>query len=168
VLLAQAQCLGALVVDLFHAHAQKAAAVTYMDHGAHSRRGGRGGRRGGAAGMRWALAGGLLLDLAGIGPLGGHALALLCAAYAAGALGASFENDARVPWLAVLAGAAGGAVYGIVLLGLADSLGLAQVSVRAAAPLLLSGVVTTAVLVPITAVAMTHFSGRRAVEMPTW
>jgi len=124
--------------------------------------------RGGAAGMRWALAGGLLLDLAGIGPLGGHALALLCAAYAAGALAASFENDARVPWLAVLAGAAGGAVYGIVLLGLADSLGLAQVSVRAAAPLLLSGVVTTAVLVPITAVVMTRFSGRRAVEMPGW
>jgi rod shape-determining protein MreD len=124
--------------------------------------------RGGGAGMRWALAGGLLLDLAGIGPLGAHALALLCAAYAAGALAASFENDARVPWLAVLAGAAGGAVYGVVLLGLADSLGLAQVSVRAAAPLVASGVVATALLVPITALVMTRFAGRRLVEMPAW
>jgi rod shape-determining protein MreD len=124
--------------------------------------------RGGGAGMRWALAGGLLLDLAGIGPLGGHALALLCAAYAAGALAASFETDARLPWLAILAGAAGGAVYGIVLLGLADSLGLAQVSVRAAAPLVAGGLVTTALLVPVTVLVMTRFAGRRPVEMPSW
>jgi cell shape-determining protein MreD len=116
--------------------------------------------------MRWALAGGLLLDLAGIGPLGAHALALLCAAYAAGVLAASFENDARLPWLAVLAGVAGGAVYGVVLLGLADSLGLAQVSARAAAPLVASGAITTALLVPVAAMVMARVTGTR--QVPAW
>jgi rod shape-determining protein MreD len=124
--------------------------------------------RGGGAGMRWALAGGLLLDLAGIGPLGAHALALLAAAYAGGVLAASFENDARLPWLALVAGGAGGAVYGVVLLGLADSLGLAQVSLAAAAPLLLGGVLTTALLVPAAAAAMARLAGRHEVAMPTW
>jgi rod shape-determining protein MreD len=123
--------------------------------------------RGGGAGMRWALAGGLLLDLAGIGPLGAHALALLAAAYAAGVLAASFENDARTG-LALLAGGAGGAVYGVVLLGLADSLGLAQVSVVAAAPLVLGGTVTTALLVPAAAAAMARLAGRREVAIPSW
>ena len=125
-------------------------------------------QRGGGAGMRWALAGGLLLDLAGIGPLGAHALALLCAAYVAGVLAASFENDARLPWLGLLAGAAGGAVYGVVLLGLADSLGLAQVSVRAAAPLVLGGVLTTAILVPVAVLLRSRLAGRRSVELPEW
>ena len=124
--------------------------------------------RGGGAGMRWALAGGLLLDLAGIGPLGAHALALLCAAYVAGALAASFENDAPLPWLAVTAGAAGGAVYGVVLLGLADSLGLAQVSVRAAAPLLAGGVLTTALLVPIAVLVLARVAGRRGDQVNAW
>jgi rod shape-determining protein MreD len=124
--------------------------------------------RGGGPGMRWALAGGLLLDLAGIGPLGAHALALLAAAYGAGVLAASFENDARLPWLSVAAGAAGGAVYGLVLLGLADTLGLAQVSALAAAPLLLGGAVSTAVLVPIAAGTMARLAGRRQVVMPQW
>jgi len=129
---------------------------------------GRAWLRGGGAGMRWALAGGLLLDLAGIGPLGAHALALVCAAYAAGALAASFQNDARVPWLAALGGAAGAAVYGVVLLGLADSLGLAQVSLRAAVPLVAGGVITTALLVPITALVMARWAGQRPVVVHAW
>lgn len=124
--------------------------------------------RGGHAGMRWAVGGGLLLDLAGTGPLGAHALALLAAAYAAGVLAASFENDARVPWLALVAGGAGGAVYGVVLLALADTLGLAQVSFRAAAPLVLGGTVTAALLVPPVAAVMARLAGRRGVAMPAW
>ncbi len=35
---------------------------------------------GGSAGLLWALAGGLWLDLMGIGPLGGHGVALLVGA----------------------------------------------------------------------------------------
>ncbi|MEP7104634.1 MAG: hypothetical protein ABI838_02170, partial [Chloroflexota bacterium] len=66
------------------------------------------------------------------------------------------------------AGAAGGAVYGCVLLGLADSLGLAQVSPPAAAQLLLGGAVSTALLVPIAVVAMLRLAGRRQVVMPQW
>jgi rod shape-determining protein MreD len=123
--------------------------------------------RGGGAGLRWALAGGLLLDLAGIGPLGAHALALLAAAYASGALAASFENDAR-PVFAILAGAAGGTVYGGVMLGLADSLGLAQVSLRAAAPLVGASALTTGLLVPVVVAVMTRVAGSRPLRVPTW
>ena len=124
--------------------------------------------RGGGAGMRWALAGGLLLDLAGIGPLGEHALALLAAAYGAGVLAASFENDAPLPWLSLAAGAAGGAVYGVVLFALRDSLGLVQVPPVAAAPMVLGGAVSTALLVPIALLAMLRLTGRRQVVMPQW
>jgi rod shape-determining protein MreD len=124
--------------------------------------------RGGGAGMRWALAGGLLLDLTAIGPLGAHALALLGAAYAAGWLAASFENDARAPWLSGLAGAAGGAVYGVVLLGLADSLGLAQVSLRAAGPLVAVSALTTGLLVPPAAALMARVAGSRPLKVPSW
>jgi rod shape-determining protein MreD len=123
--------------------------------------------RGGSAGLGWALMGGLLLDLAGIGPLGAHALAVLSAAYVAGALAASFENDAR-PAFAILAGAAGGAVYGAVLLAMADSLGLAQVSLRAALPLVLEGALSTAVLVPLGAAVMTRWGGAQPLQRPSW
>jgi len=120
--------------------------------------------RGGGAGLRWALAGGLLLDLMGIGPLGGHALALLAAAYAVALLAASFEQNL----FAALAGAAGGALYGMVLLALSDSLGLAQVSARAALPLVLQAAAATAVLVPVCVALITLLGGRRPVEVPSW
>jgi len=123
--------------------------------------------RGGAAGLGWALIGGLLLDLAGIGPLGAHALAAVSAAYVASALSAAFENDAR-PAFAILARVAGGTVYGVVLLALADSLGLAQVSPRAALPLVLGGALTTACLIPVCAAAMTRRGGARPLRIPSW
>jgi rod shape-determining protein MreD len=105
--------------------------------------------RGGRAGMTWALAGGLLLDLAGgVGPLGVHALAMLAAAYAAGLLAAAFENSSVAT--SSLAGAVGATVYGAVVLGAADTLGLASVTIGAALPLVLGGAATSA---PATALA---------------
>jgi len=72
--------------------------------------------RGAAAGIRWAIVGGLLLDLVAPGPLGVHALALVVAAYLSGFLQRSFAPD-RV----LLPGAAGAlatVAYNLVLLGL--------------------------------------------------
>lgn len=108
--------------------------------------------RGGRAGMIWALAGGLLLDLAGTGPLGVHALAMLAAAYAAGVLGATFEN--RSPGLASLAGAAGSAVYAAVVLGAADSLGLADVAMAPGIRLVLAGSLVGGILTLLVALPM--------------
>jgi len=120
--------------------------------------------RGGRAGLGWALAGGLLLDLTATGPLGAHALALLTAAYVAGALAASFEH----PGFAAVAGAAGAAVYGTTLLALADFLGLAQVSASAALPLLAGGALTASALAPICMAVMARLGGRRPVGLPAW
>lgn len=122
--------------------------------------------RGGRAGMAWALAGGLLLDLAGgVGPLGVHALAALAAAYTAGALAAAFENSSAA--LAALAGAAGGIVYGAVVLAAADSLGLADVSLRASLPLLAGGGVVTA-LATAAATALLQRWSRAASPAQQW
>ncbi|HEX6350314.1 MAG TPA: rod shape-determining protein MreD [Candidatus Dormibacteraeota bacterium] len=123
--------------------------------------------RGGRAALPWSVAGGLLLDLAGTGPLGTHALALVAAAYLGGAL-AAWVGNARPAGIAVLAGAAGGAVYGAVVLALADFLGLAQVSARAALPLVLLNALPVSVLVPILAALWERLHGTRAVGLPSW
>lgn len=99
---------------------------------------------GGRAGMAWGLAAGLLLDLAATGPLGVHALAMLGAAYVSGLLASAFEN--AWPPLAALGGAAASIVYSLVVLGAADSLGLAEVSLGAQAPLIAGGAAVAAAL----------------------
>ena len=73
------------------------------------------------AGLRWAIGGGLLLDLASPGPLGVHALALLVAAYGAGFAQRAFARDAFL--LPALTGAAAAVVYSLVLMALADTFG---------------------------------------------
>lgn len=62
----------------------------------------------------WALLGGLLLDLAGGGVLGVHALALLLAAYLVGVL-RGLSGGARGWPLTIPAGGLGGALYGGVV-----------------------------------------------------
>ncbi len=76
---------------------------------------------GAGSGLRWALAGGLLLDLAAPGPLGLHALALAMAAYAAGWCQRSFHAEPLL--LPFATGALATVVYNLVLLGAADTLG---------------------------------------------
>lgn len=119
---------------------------------------------GGRSGMFWGLAGGLMLDLAGTGPLGVHALAMLAAAYTAGLVAAAFDNG----WapLAGLAGAAGAACYSAVVLGAADSLGLADVTIRAALPLVVGGAAVCSVLTILVAELMRRFGRLR--EVPQW
>jgi rod shape-determining protein MreD len=77
--------------------------------------------RGAGPGIRWAIAGGLLLDLLAPGPLGVHALALAVAAYATGFLKRSFEPD---PLLLPAASAALATVaYNLVLVVVSQALG---------------------------------------------
>jgi rod shape-determining protein MreD len=122
--------------------------------------------RGGRAGMSWALAGGLLLDLAGaVGPLGVHALAMLTAAYAAGLLAAAFENSSTAA--SSLAGAVAGIVYGAVVLGAADTLGLAAITLRAALPLIAGGAVMSAVATAVATAGLRRWAGARDV-VPQW
>ena len=77
--------------------------------------------RGAGPGIRWAIAGGLLLDLLAPGPLGVHALALAVAAYGTGFLKRSFEPD---PVLLPAASAALATVaYNLVLVAVSQLLG---------------------------------------------
>jgi rod shape-determining protein MreD len=77
--------------------------------------------RGPGPGIRWAIAGGLVLDLLAPGPLGVHALALAVAAYASGFLKRSFEPD---PVLLPAASAALATIaYNLVLITVSELLG---------------------------------------------
>lgn len=119
---------------------------------------------GAGPGLRWALAGGLMLDLGATGPLGVHALAMLAAAYVAAVCAGSF--DARVLALAAVAGLAGSACYSAVVLGAADSLGLAEVSLRSALPVAAGEAVLCAALATATASVMARL--RRGEAAPAW
>ena len=77
--------------------------------------------RGAGAGLRWAVAGGLCLDLVAPGPLGVHALALAVAAYGAGYLQRSFAPDALL--LPAVTGALATVAYNLVLVVLSAVLG---------------------------------------------
>jgi rod shape-determining protein MreD len=77
--------------------------------------------RGAGPGIRWAIGGGLLLDLLAPGPLGVHALALAVAAYGTGFLQRLFEPD---PILLPSASAALATVaYNLVLVAVSLALG---------------------------------------------
>ncbi|HEY8813201.1 MAG TPA: rod shape-determining protein MreD [Candidatus Dormibacteraeota bacterium] len=77
--------------------------------------------RGAGVGIRWAIVGGLLLDLLAPGPLGVHALALAVAAYATGFLQRSFEPDPLL--LPSVSGAVATVAYNLVLVAVSEALG---------------------------------------------
>lgn len=77
--------------------------------------------RGAASGIRWAIAGGLLLDLLAPGPLGVHALALVAAAYGTGFLKRSLEPDPIL--LPSASGALATVAYNLVLVAASQALG---------------------------------------------
>ena len=77
--------------------------------------------RGAGSGLRWAVAGGLCLDLVAPGPLGVHALALAVAAYGAGFLQRSFAADPVL--LPAVSGALATVAYNLVLVALTALLG---------------------------------------------
>jgi len=77
--------------------------------------------RGAGSGLRWAIGGGLLLDLVSPGPLGVHALALVVAAYAVGFFQRSFEPDPVL--LPAASGALAAVAYDLVLVAVSQLLG---------------------------------------------
>ncbi len=98
-------------------------------------------------GLWWALAGGLALDLGAAGPLGPHALACLVPAYLTGIAARSLAREALV--LPALAAALASFVYGLLLLGAADTLGQPVPRAGVAVQLLLASAVYNAVLMPL-------------------
>jgi len=113
--------------------------------------------RGPRSGLLWALVGGLLLDLAGFGPLGVHALAMLAAAYAAGWAGRAL--DGRL-WLVAPAAALATACYGLVILGAADTVGHSPLQAADAAPLVAGASLYDAALAPLAVLLLARLDRR--------
>lgn len=102
--------------------------------------------RGPRAGLTWALAAGLLLDLTSSGALGVHAIALMAAAYAAGLISTRL-HDGRV-LLPAATSAVASLVYGVIVVGASVTLGQPLYPPGVARALLLGGAVYSAVLMP--------------------
>jgi rod shape-determining protein MreD len=102
---------------------------------------------GGRAGMLWACAGGVLLDLTATGPIGPHALALLCGAYLTGMWVRNVHRDSGLH--AALAAALSTAAYSLVLVAADDTLGLPVPPLSVAAQLTAAACVYNALLTPL-------------------
>jgi rod shape-determining protein MreD len=108
--------------------------------------------RGQRAGLLWACAGGLLLDLTAPGPLGPHALALLAGAYVTGFWVRNV--DPYEPAHPVIATAVSTAIYSAVLVGADDLLSLPVPAPAIVLELAVAAAVYNSVLVlPIVLVA---------------
>lgn len=114
--------------------------------------------RGARAGLVWACAGGLLLDLTAPGPLGPHALALLVGAYAV-SFWAGNVKPASVLQPA-LAAAAASAIYSLMLIGADDLLGLPLPPLRIAFDLAVAACLYNAVLVAMALLVLRRFTPR--------
>jgi rod shape-determining protein MreD len=109
------------------------------------------------AGMLWACAGGILLDMNAPGPLGPHALALLAGAYSTGFWARNFDRESLFhPAIAVIASTV---LYSLVLVGADDALGLPIPPFRTAAQLTLAASIYNAVLMPPALIALRRMTG---------
>jgi rod shape-determining protein MreD len=109
------------------------------------------------AGLLWACAGGILLDLNAPGPLGPHALALLAGAYATGFWARNLDRESPFhPAAAVIVSTI---LYSLVLIGADDALGLPIPTLRTAAQLALAASVYNAVLMPPALMALRRVTG---------
>lgn len=104
------------------------------------------------AGLAWACAGGLLLDLTGPGPLGPHALALLGGAYLCGSWVRYVDRDSLLQ--PVLAAACGTAAYSVILVGADEVLGLPLPPLRVAVQLAVAAAAYNALLAPAAVLAL--------------
>lgn len=110
------------------------------------------------AGMVWACAGGLLLDLMSAGPIGPHALALLPGVYA---IGFWTRNVERPTGLQVaLTAAATTLLYSTVLVLTDDLLGLYAPPPGVVAALALAAALYNAVLTPFVFEVLRRFQAR--------
>lgn len=110
------------------------------------------------AGIQWAIAGGLLLDLLSPGPLGLHALALATSAYAAGFLQRSYAPDPLV--LPAAAGALAALVYNLVLVTAVELFGSRQLLGAVLSHWVLPSTLYDAFLAPIAVLLLAHLDHR--------
>ena len=109
------------------------------------------------AGLLWACAGGILLDLNAPGPLGPHALALLAGVYATGFWARNLDRESPFhPAAAVIVSTI---LYSLVLIGADDALGLPIPTFRTAAQLALAASLYNAVLMPPALMALRRVTG---------
>jgi rod shape-determining protein MreD len=113
--------------------------------------------RGAGAGIGWAVAGGLLLDLLAPGPLGIHALALAVAAYGTGFLKRSFEPDPV--FLPAAAGALATVAYNLVLMAMAELLGSSISFLPVLAAWVAPSALYDAALLPLVLLLLRRFDG---------
>lgn len=104
------------------------------------------------AGLLWACAGGILLDLNAPGPLGPHALALLVGAYATGFWSRNIDRGSLLH--AAGAAAASTALYSLILIGGDVALGLPLTTLRTAVQLIVAASIYNAALMPLALVAL--------------
>lgn len=98
------------------------------------------------AGLLWACAGGILLDLNAPGPLGPHAVALLGAAYATGFWARNL--DRRNILYPIGAVATGTVIYSLVLIGAVGAIGLPIPQLSTAVALVVAACAVNAALTP--------------------
>lgn len=113
---------------------------------------------GAGAGIRWALAGGLLLDLLSPGPIGLHALALATAAYAAGFLQRSYAADPLV--LPATAGGVAALAYNLVLVAAGELLGSRQLLGAVMSHWVLPATLYDALLTPVAVLLLARVDQR--------
>ncbi len=104
------------------------------------------------AGMAWACAGGILLDLTAPGPLGPHALALLGGAYVAGFWIRNLEHESLVQ--PALAAASATVIYCLALLVADEWLGLPMPSPASALGLIGAATAYNALTMPLAMLAL--------------
>ncbi|HEX9098155.1 MAG TPA: rod shape-determining protein MreD [Candidatus Dormibacteraeota bacterium] len=109
------------------------------------------------AGLLWACAGGILLDLNAPGPLGPHSLALLAGAYATGFWARNLDRES--PFHPAAAVAMSTILYSLVLIGTDDALGLPIPPFRTALQLTFAACLYNAVLMPPALTALRRVTG---------
>ena len=104
------------------------------------------------AGLFWGCAGGILLDLNAAGPVGLHAIALLCGAYVTGFWARNLDRESALhPAGAV---AISTALYSLVLIGADRALGLPVPSSATAVQLAVAASLYNAALMPLVLIAV--------------
>ena len=104
------------------------------------------------AGLLWACAGGILLDLNAPGPLGLHALALLAGVYATGFWARNLDRES--PLHSAGAVALSTVLYSVLLVAADDALGLPIPPLRTAVQLTIAASLYNAALMPLALLAL--------------
>jgi rod shape-determining protein MreD len=99
------------------------------------------------AGLLWACAGGLLLDLNAPGPIGLHAVALLAGAYAAGFWARNLDREGFLHPMGAVACAT--ILYSLVLIGADGVLGLPMPQLSTAVEVVVPACALNALFVPL-------------------